>query len=95
VLRRGNAGLKDNCAHVSSVLGSAVSQVRPHFPRFAKTLHHLQLFPKKKNEFQILFEILLYFQEPHEKSFVEIYGLQYQFCTLSKLCGPARQNETI
>ena len=32
--------LKDGCAHVSSVLGSAVSQVRPHFPRFAKTLHH-------------------------------------------------------
>ena len=39
MLRRGDAGLKDGCAHVSSVLGSAVSQVRPHFPRFAKTLH--------------------------------------------------------
>jgi len=24
---------------VSNVLGSAVSQVRPHFPRFAQTLH--------------------------------------------------------
>ena len=40
LLRRGDAGLKDGCAHVSSVLGSAVSQVHPHFPRFAKTLHH-------------------------------------------------------
>jgi len=41
VLRRGDAGLKDGCAHVSIVLGSAVSQVRPHFLRFAKTLHFI------------------------------------------------------
>ena len=40
VLRRDDAGLKDGCAHVSSVLCSAVSQVRPHFPRFAETLHY-------------------------------------------------------
>jgi len=39
----GDAGLKDGCMHVSSVLGSAVSQVRPHFLRFAKTLHFLIL----------------------------------------------------
>jgi len=34
VLRLGDAGWKDGCAHVSRVFGSAVSQVRPHFPRF-------------------------------------------------------------
>ena len=42
---------------------------------FPRQSYILTLFPKKKNEFQILFQILLYFQEPHEQGFVEINGL--------------------
>jgi len=38
LLRRGDAGRKDGCVHVSSVLGSAPSQVRPRSPLFAKLI---------------------------------------------------------
>jgi len=38
VISQGNAGRKDGFVHISSVLGSALSQVRPRSPRFAKLI---------------------------------------------------------
>ena len=38
VLRQGDAGRKDSCVHVSSVLGIALNQVCPHSLRFAKLI---------------------------------------------------------
>ena len=53
--------MKDGCADVSSVLGSAVSQVRPHFPRFLAVAAFFQTFPWFefcKKRFSYKFDIL-------------------------------------
>jgi len=39
VFRRGYAGRKDGCAHISSVFDSALSQAHPRPPRCCKTRH--------------------------------------------------------
>jgi len=62
---------------------------------FSRQSYILTLFPKNKKRVSDLFQILLYFQEPHEQGFVEIYGLPYYFCNPSKLCEPDRQDEMI
>ena len=62
---------------------------------FSRQSYILALFPKNKNEFHIWFQTLLYFQEPREQGFVEIYGLPSCFCTPSKFCEPDCQDETI